>query len=300
MAGDQSTQMTLPFKQERIKPGDKFGDWAVLRQGRGRGWICQCRCGSVRTVQDSKLTSGRWKTCGCGNVKHGCFRNTLAEVRPGDTIGGLLLIEKVNRKGRGGRAIWLCVCECGSDAEMPEEMLKLGAKTSCGCKRQPFNMRSLRRTYRSMVNRCCNQADQAYKDYGGRGIKICDRWLSSFDSFVTDVGIPLQLGLSLDRINNDGDYEPGNVRWADAVTQRRNSRYITPLTVNGETLLMQDWARRLGCYSTVIYNRIRRGWSISDAVTAPVAKRGRPKAAECRATNFKEVLADANAAQRSA
>lgn len=136
---------------------------------------------------------------------------------------------------RNGRARWSCLCDCGAVAIVPGGDLKDGNTTSCGCykgdwSRQRFTRHGLSRTsihrcWQSMKDRCENPNNQRYRDYGGRGIRVCDRWRDSFENFLSDMGPKLTPQHSLDRWpNNDGHYEPGNCRWATPMEQRANRR----------------------------------------------------------------------------
>lgn len=108
-------------------------------------------------------------------------------------------------------------------------------------------------SWRGMQNRCNNPNTPAFKNYGARGVKICERW-SSFSSFVADMGDPPTAAHSLDRINNAGNYEPSNCRWATSLQQNRNSRKIQYITVNGIKACQLDWAREIGvCPATICY-----------------------------------------------
>jgi hypothetical protein len=121
--------------------------------------------------------------------------------------------------------------------------------------------------------RTTNPNNRGYKDYGGRGIKVCDRWNESFNAFFEDVGPAPSPEHSIDRINNDGDYEPGNCRWADKSTQSQNTRRKLVLTHGGITRTAKEWADVLGIPVGVIRARVRvRGWSDSDALTTPIRK----------------------------
>ena len=123
-------------------------------------------------------------------------------------------------------------------------------------------------TWRAMRGRCNNPNDPAYPRYGGRGVAVCDRW-DRFENFLADMG-PRPDGASLDRWpDNDGDYEPGNCRWATRKEQGRNMRSNNMLTARGQTLCIKDWADRLGVDPGTIRHRIRKGWSVEKAVTAP-------------------------------
>ena len=123
-----------------------------------------------------------------------------------------------------------------------------------------------------MNRRCNNKNVKSYPNYCGRGIKICARW-RDFANFLADMG-QRPPGMELDRINNDGDYEPGNCRWADLRTQARNKRSVRPITFGGRTQLLSDWATELGINLTTISMRLDvYGWSVERALTEKVAKR---------------------------
>jgi len=119
----------------------------------------------------------------------------------------------------------------------------------------------------SMKSRCLSPKDQRYPRYGGRGISVCDRWLE-FENFLTDMG-ERPRGRSLDRIDNDGNYEPGNCRWATQLEQQSNRRSNRLLTFRGETLCMTEWARRIGISAQALFTRLKRGWPVDVALVAP-------------------------------
>lgn len=125
-----------------------------------------------------------------------------------------------------------------------------------------------------MRARCRNPKCPSYKNYGGRGISVCPRW-DSFAHFLVGIGPRPSDKHSLDRIDNDGDYEPGNVRWATRWEQQRNMRTNVLLTARGETLVLFEWARRLDVEPSTIQARLKRGWPVEDAVTF-VPDRHRP------------------------
>ena len=132
------------------------------------------------------------------------------------------------------RHYWRCLCVCGVERVVRGDSLKSGATGSCGCLRDERTSaantthgKSQAPEYlihKNMKSRCYNEKDKRYPDYGGRGITVCDRWLSSFGSFYTDMGDRPAAALSIDRIDNDGDYEPGNCRWATSSEQNINKR----------------------------------------------------------------------------
>lgn len=119
-----------------------------------------------------------------------------------------------------------------------------------------------------MKQRCLNPRSQQYQNYGARGIKICARWLESYQNFLADMG-EKPSGLTLERRENDGNYEPENCKWADRADQRRNQRNCVYLTMNGMTLTAEEWSRKTGFDADTIKARKRAGYSDEDALSKP-------------------------------
>lgn len=122
----------------------------------------------------------------------------------------------------------------------------------------------------SMKQRCHNEKSTGYHNYGGRGIKVCERWLDSFENFLADMGPRPSRQHQLDRIDNDGPYSPQNCRWATRSEQLRNTRRSCYLTFNGQTLHIIEWAARLGVEAGALRARLRRGWSVKKTLTKPL------------------------------
>lgn len=171
-----------------------------------------------------------------------------------------------------------CSCVCGNVIQVRICAIKSGNTKSCGClnseliavlgrskKKHGMTGTSLYRIWSNMKTRCLNKRNRAYQRYGGRGISICQRWMV-FQNFVEDMGIP-ERGMSIDRIDNNGNYEKSNCRWATATEQSRNRRSNIVLTHMGESKLLSDWSRETGINRTTIMSRINRGWSIDDAIS---------------------------------
>jgi hypothetical protein len=188
----------------------------------------------------------------------------------GERYGKLVVIE-FSHLDQNDKARWRCKCDCGNEIFPATGYLTIGDTTSCGCSRKKFKTPFRRKTMTAwwdMIDRCENPDNEYYHAYGGRGIKVCDRW-QTFDGFYEDMGEPSSKELSLDRIDNARGYEPGNCRWADDVTQSRNTRRARMIAYRGETRRMTEWGEILGIKPVSIYARLRKGWTFEKAVETP-------------------------------
>lgn len=196
--------------------------------------------------------------------------------RLGERYGRLLVTERApNKSATDTNARWKCVCDCGRETVQYGQDLKRGKVISCGCwndeKRYKHGMAgtSVYHIWQQLHQRCENPKAPSYENYGGRGIKVCERW-KSFDNFVADMGIRPD-GYSIDRIDNDGNYKPSNCRWATTKQQLNNRRNNRVLELNGERKTIAEWADQLGVRWNLIRCRVDRyGWSIERALTTPV------------------------------
>ena len=127
-----------------------------------------------------------------------------------------------------------------------------------------------------MKQRCYNKNSKSYKNYGGRGIKICDEWLSKENGFLNFYNWAINNGynsnLSIDRIDNNGNYEPSNCRWVNNLIQSNNRRNNRKLTFNGDTLNISEWAKKYNLTISTINHRLDRGWSVEKTLTTPLKK----------------------------
>lgn len=174
--------------------------------------------------------------------------------------------------GPNNRTWHVCQCDCGNQFCCPKSNLLVGKTKSCGCLKldlQTVHGQKHHPSYKRwmcMKYRCENPSSSNYNRYGGRGIKICERWHNVLN-FIEDIGSPPSPIHQLDRINNDGDYEPGNVRWVLPVQNMRNRSTAKLLTWNGKTLSLVQWAEMLGFNRGTLSDRIRSGWSVERTLT---------------------------------
>jgi hypothetical protein len=182
----------------------------------------------------------------------------------------------------GRRIRWLCRCDCGNTATVSADVLRAGRQKSCGCWRREFERpnkthgKRASRVYsvwNQMIQRCTNPNTKAYRYYGGRGITVCERWHTSFAAFLADMGEPTTKRHSIDRIDNNGHYEPGNCRWATRAEQMSNKRSNHVLEHDGKAMTVAEWSRETGIPASLIRDRlINRKWSVHDALTKPPRK----------------------------
>lgn len=196
--------------------------------------------------------------------------------RTGEKYGRLTVIEHVpNAPGaKDTNARWLCMCECGKAKIVYGQDLKKGKVVSCGCwneeKRTKHGMARTRiyKVWMGIRVRCTNPKERSYPNYGGRGIQICERWLT-FENFLADMG-DRPAGYEIDRIDNNGNYEPSNCRWVSRKVNLNNKRDNRVIEFNGESKTMAQWAEQCGIRWDTLRSRIDRyGWSIERALTTP-------------------------------
>lgn len=203
----------------------------------------------------------------------------------GQRFGRLIAIEPV--KVPNYREFhWKCKCDCGNMTTVRGTHLKSGATRSCGCynrevassrpheKTHGMSKHPLYRAYRGMIDRCMNPNGTAYKNYGGRGIKICDEWLNDrtrfFEWALANGWSP---DLSLDRIDVNGNYCPENCRWATAKTQMNNRRVNAYVTYKGKTQTIAQWAEEIGINRRTLRGRLHNErWTLEEAMTLPAHK----------------------------
>lgn len=202
----------------------------------------------------------------------------------GRRFGRLLVESRASVNTPAGQAQWICVCDCGASTIVRGADLRNMHTTSCGClhiqitagiaakhnKTHGMTLDPIYAIWNSMLARCRNPKHKAFHLYGGRGIKVCQEWLQ-FDRFYSDFGHARpSRNHSIDRWpDNDGNYEPGNVRWALQEEQQNNRRDTVLITHQGETLSIAQWSRRVGIGASCIAKRLKSGWPQQAALTEP-------------------------------
>jgi hypothetical protein len=217
---------------------------------------------------------------------------------PSDITGmrfGQLTALSFVRRNQISQAIWSVRCDCGQENEVPANRLLRGGAKSCGCLRIK-RTKEARTTHGDTVNgrrsaeyrawchiktRCYNQKDKRYPQYGGRGITVCQRWLDSFEAFLSDMGLRPSSKHSINRIDNDGNYEKhketGELQchWATKKEQARNTSTTREVKFRGRTMALAEAAELAGISYALAHMRLDRGWDIERALCAPKTPFGR-------------------------
>lgn len=245
--------------------GIRFGKLEAIRcvgkDKYGNLWECKCDCGGTKIVRTNALTTGRVKSCGCELHKR--------SLKIGDRFGYLVVLEIP--KGNLRRNKILCKCDCGNIGEYFLNNLRRGTTTSCGCKRSDYAKISrnchgestsiLYKKWASIKTRCNNPNSSNYKDYGGRGIKICEEWKDfwPFREWAYENGYNDKL--SIERKDVNGDYSPENCEWIELNEQANNKRNSVFIEYNGIKQTASQWGKELGVDRNTITYRVRAGWN---------------------------------------
>lgn len=252
--------------------GKRFGKLTVLKEvertksasGRSvRNWLCQCECGNAVVKSTDVLRNGNTKSCGCYR------RNFKTKDLSGVKFGRLM---PISMKKNNGMAIWSCKCDCGNTIDVRASSLLNGHTTSCGCygrnrlgesKRIHSDTgKRLYKIYLGMKQRCYNPKQPSYKNYGGRGITICEEWLNDYSSFKKwSLKNGYSEQMTIDRIDNNKGYSPDNCRWTTRKEQNNNTRRCVLITYNGETHNITQWSEKTGIPRGIIAKRYNLGWS---------------------------------------
>lgn len=202
----------------------------------------------------------------------------------GQRFGKLTVIERGENKGK--YTTWICKCDCGNIKRIRTDALRSGVTVSCGKHQldhlknrqykypQDVRNRRIRNVWHGMMRRCNDEKDRSFKNYGGRGIKVCEEW----NDYVSFARWAMRNGysrnLTLDRIDNDGNYEPSNCKWSTQHEQRCNKQNSRRETINGITKTVSEWAKEYGVHPNTVYRRLDRGISINNALRKGRFKKG--------------------------
>lgn len=224
----------------RIAIGDTFGKLVVVEKlaidaRKNQTWRCQCSCGGFIAATTARLLTDQKPTRQCAACRHAAKGHALVKDMTGFRSGMLSVVSRAEGTCNG-QALWLCLCDCGQHRVVRGADLRKQHSMSCGCswKDSPSTTHGHARhkskggntpTYRSWASmrlRCRDPQQKAWPSYGGRGIRVCDRW-QAFENFLADMGERPD-GTSIDRIDPNGHYEPGNCRWATRSEQGKTKR----------------------------------------------------------------------------
>jgi hypothetical protein len=192
----------------------------------------------------------------------------------GKRFGRLVVIRRAENI-KAGVPRWFCRCDCGQECKIAGEYLRKGDTKSCGCLSIEVNGARFRThgktetrehlIWRAMKTRCSNPRQPGWKRYGGRGIKVCDRWADSFELFLEDMG-ECPKGYTIERINVDGNYEPSNCKWIQRSEQGKNTSRNRILTYKGESKILSEWVKELGVNRKFFDYRLSLGQSAEEVI----------------------------------
>lgn len=275
--------------------GKTFGRLYVDSEVEERGycgtimWNCTCNCGKTLKVSGRRLKSGNTQSCGCLKSELTAARRFIDLT--GKKFNRLYVNGEAEERSSSNEIMWECTCDCGTHLKVRGNGLRRGNTQSCGCFQREqatsFNTthgcttsckrpNRLYRIYAGMKSRCYNINVKDYSNYGGRGISVCSRWLgeNGFINFMEDMGEPPRVEDSINRIDNNGNYEPNNCQWASHEEQANNTRRNVYITYKNETKTISQWAHSLNMEMKTLHFRLRK-WSVEKSFTTPLRKSSR-------------------------
>ena len=258
--------------------GKRFNKLIVLKNTNEREkngsiiWECRCDCGNIVKLSTSEIKRSNRKSCGCLNKMDNLEKRKFGRIQ----VVKFLYFDKNQHS-----PFYLCKCDCGKEKIINGYSLKHGKTQSCGCisKEIQHNKKTIfeedKRLYgiwSGIKSRCNNPNTTCSKYYYQKNITICDEWLvwSNFKKWALANGY--NDTLTIDRINNKGNYEPSNCRWVNYEEQANNTSNIKLLTFNNITLSLSQWSRKLNIKEPTLSARLKRGWSVEKALTTPPQK----------------------------
>lgn len=257
--------------------GEKFGDLVVIEKMKSRKlegnkserrWKCRCTCGNEIELSTDRLMRGK-SNCGC--------KNKIRDIT-GKKFGRLTVLRQEGID-KWGKRIWLCKCVCGNTKIVRTEALTSGDTKSCGCllhetrqktysnlnKTHGMTNTRLYKKWRGIICRCYSEGTNGYKNYGGRGIKVCNEWKNDFMSFYEwAIATGYKQGLTIDRIDVNDDYKPDNCKWATIKEQQNNKRSNCFLEYEGEIKTLKQWSEKFNIKYATLKCRKDKGWNVQE------------------------------------
>lgn len=260
-----------------LHEGDRFGKWTLVEKYDKKNWLCRCDCGTIRAVRTDALKSFHSLSCGCDTKR----LQSEAKKHPRDDITGKRF-GAWTVLGYAGAGHWKCRCDCGTEKTIQGGQLRIGTTHSCGCKKAARcalsyfkhgqSKTKLYGVWMGMKGRCGRKTDRAYKWYGDRGISVCEEWTNSFEVFCEwAMGTGYKEGLSIDRVDVNGNYEPENCRWVTQKIQANNTRRNVFFEYKGERLTLTQIADKTGLPPGSLKYRVKNGMSAEEAVKCVAA-----------------------------
>jgi len=224
------------------------------------------------------------------------MKRKKANIQSGDKYSRLTIIKEIEKKQYNRQ--FLCKCDCGNETTVSSSQLLKGDAKSCGCLRREVTAQRNRKEktthglsktrvygiWERMLSRCSNSEDKNYCNYGARGIKVCDEWKDVTIFYDWAISNGHQKGLTIERIDNDGNYEPNNCKWIPRKDQNKNRRMNRQITYKGETKNLTEWSKVTGINRKTLETRLKNGWVVERALTTPVRTR---QTASCRSSIIK-------------
>jgi len=194
----------------------------------------------------------------------------------GERFNSLTVLKELKDRNKNGHILYSCKCDCGNIKTILGASIRSGSTKSCGCLVTKTNGKHLKekskiyKTWIGIKTRCFNKNSNIYKNYGGRGISMCETW-KDFNVFYKDMG-DVPNGMSIDRIDVNGDYKKSNCKWSNHKEQSRNKRNNNFITYKGTTKCLTEWCEELNMPLNTFSNRLKRGWSIEKTIETKVRK----------------------------
>jgi hypothetical protein len=292
-----SAKSIVSLRTHQDLTGRRFGHLVVQKYvgGKQYKWECVCDCGGRVIAQAIHLKSELIRSCGCFRAEFEMGNRAIDLA--GRRFARLVVVGFAGRT-KTKTLLWKCRCDCGSEvAAVRSQSLLRGNTRSCGCYHRErageMGRASVKHgdsksveynTYKSMIDRCHKEKNPAYKTYGAKGIRVCQRWRDDYSNFLADMGRRPSNDHSIDRIDNTHGYscgecedcltrgEPKNCRWLLKAKQARNKTTNTFIECGGERLTLAEWAERSGLTCGCITKRMRCGWTAEEAINTPIQR----------------------------